>query len=435
MQPKPCRANQDQEHDRQHGNMQNPPAPPPPPAPSIPSSYAVWNVPVQAPGQVPDATRQMPLGHMMPSWSDVLQSSIPATARAVPLVTGINLGADLQKPETSAVTLVAGNDGNGLKAVIGQTPQETEKDEAGARTLLSMSNAANDADTIKTVWPRDTKMLRSLLAESDARDKQSVVRDQQLLLDLRRSIEAGNASRAAGGAAGGAAVGAAVGAAGGTAVGTAQANSEQGLSELLSFNMTATESELAALRQVTAATKSSLPAADFDITALATPVDMPQDGWDGWKDGKLHCKDLPVQDIKYKSTKCYASDMAAELKVKAQYKPGAQVEMITAIYYVDEGHTDTHQLWNMGSFAYGLAGDRWHCQRKANEAVRNDQDLKKYDSRIIIETKQLEVILVNLFVLDSTSCTEVLIRDLRTNAFGGTKFSTSNLVVLNLPIF
>ena len=104
---------------------------------------------------------------------------------------------------------------------------------------------------------------------------------------------------------------------------------------------------------------------------------------------------MPVQDIKYKSTKCYASDMAAELKVKAQYKPGAQVEMITAIYYVDEGHTDTEQLWNMGSFAYGLAGDRWKHAWKANEAVRNDADLKKYDSRIIIETKQLEVILVN----------------------------------------
>ena len=122
---------------------------------------------------------------------------------------------------------------------------------------------------------------------------------------------------------------------------------------------------------------------------------MPQDGWDGWKDGKLHCKDLPVQDILFLSVSADASDVAEALGVQADVKPGAKVEKITAIYYVDEGHTDTHQLWNMGSFAYGLAGDRWKHAWKANEAVRNDADLKKYDSRILISTKQDQVLFVN----------------------------------------
>ena len=107
-----------------------------------------------------------------------------------------------QKPDkTSASTLLASNDGNGLRAVIGQTERETteretaetterETEHAAARTLQSLSTAAcvlstaacvlstvtstastrptaacvqHDLGTIKTVWPQDTEMLRSLL--------------------------------------------------------------------------------------------------------------------------------------------------------------------------------------------------------------------------------------------------------------------------------
>jgi len=56
-----------------------------------------------------------------------------------------------------------------------------------------------------------------------------------------------------------------------------------------------------------------------------------------------------------------------------------------------------------------------------NQFVKRDEDLKKYDSRIIIETQELKVILVNLFVLNSTICTELATRNVRTN----------DLVVLN----
>ena len=98
---------------------------------------------------------------------------------------------EVQRPETSASTLLASNDGNGLRAVIGQTERETteretaetterETEHAAARTLQSLSTAAcvlstastrptaacvqHDLGTIKTVWPQDTEMLRSLLA-------------------------------------------------------------------------------------------------------------------------------------------------------------------------------------------------------------------------------------------------------------------------------
>ena len=115
-----------------------------------------------------------------------------------------------------------------------------------------------------------------------------------------------------------------------------------------------------------------------------------------WTEGKLKLTELsPADDIQFRSVSVDASKVAETLGVEADVKPGATVQKITAIHYVVEGRTESKQLWDMGSFAFALAGDRWHCQRKANEAVRNDPDLKKYDSRIIIETKQLEVILVN----------------------------------------
>ena len=60
---------------------------------------------------------------------------------------------EVQRPETSASTLLASNDGNGLRAVIGQTERETteretaetterETEHAAARTLQSLSTAA-----------------------------------------------------------------------------------------------------------------------------------------------------------------------------------------------------------------------------------------------------------------------------------------------------
>ena len=101
---------------------------------------------------------------------------------------------EVQRPETSASTLLASNDGNGLRAVIyiyicdwpnqGQTERETterETEHAAARTLQSLSTAAcvlstaacvqHDLGTIKTVWPQDTEMLRSLLAGGDEDSK------------------------------------------------------------------------------------------------------------------------------------------------------------------------------------------------------------------------------------------------------------------------
>ena len=56
---------------------------------------------------------------------------------------------EVQRPETSASTLLASNDGNGLRAVIGQTERETteretaetterETEHAAARTLQSL---------------------------------------------------------------------------------------------------------------------------------------------------------------------------------------------------------------------------------------------------------------------------------------------------------
>ena len=91
-----------------------------------------------------------------------------------------------------------------------------------------------------------------------------------------------------------------------------------------------------------------------------------------------------------------ASDVAEALGVQADVKPGAKVEKITAINYVDEGRTEAKpeakQLWNMGSFAFAMAGDRWKDRFSANKFVKNDADLKKYDSRIIISTKQDQVI-------------------------------------------
>ena len=91
-----------------------------------------------------------------------------------------------------------------------------------------------------------------------------------------------------------------------------------------------------------------------------------------------------------------ASDVAEALGVQADVKPGAKVEKIKAIFYVDEGRTELQQLWNMGSFAYGLAGDRWAEEKFANRFVKDDAHLKKYDSRIIIETQELQVFLLNI---------------------------------------
>ena len=76
---------------------------------------------------------------------------------------------------------------------------------------------------------------------------------------------------------------------------------------------------------------------------------------------------------------------------KADVKHGATVQKVGAIHYVDEGRTELKQLWNMGSFAFALAGDRWKERFKANEAVKNDADLKKYDSRILIQVTQPQV--------------------------------------------
>ena len=45
----------------------------------------------------------------------------------------------------------------------------------------------------------------------------------------------------------------------------------------------------------------------------------------------------------------------------------------------------------MGSFVYAMAGDRWAAQKEASRFVKDDANLKKYDSRILIQVPQPKV--------------------------------------------
>ena len=126
------------------------------------------------------------------------------------------------------------------------------------------------------------------------------------------------------------------------------------------------------------------------------PPPLPAVSLDNWAQGVLATPDAVQHKVWFRSVCEDASKVAEALGVKADVKHGATVQKVGAIHYVDEGRTELKQLWNMGSFAFALAGGRWTEPFNANKAVKNDPDLKKYDSRIIIETQELRVFLLNI---------------------------------------
>jgi len=121
------------------------------------------------------------------------------------------------------------------------------------------------------------------------------------------------------------------------------------------------------------------------------PPPLPAVSLDNWAQGVLATPDAVQHKVWFRSVCEDASKVAEALGVKADVKHGATVQKVKAIHYVDEGRTELKQLWNMGSFAFALAGDRWTEQYKANQVVKNDPDLKKYDSRILIQVPRPEV--------------------------------------------
>ena len=137
--------------------------------------------------------------------------------------------------------------------------------------------------------------------------------------------------------------------------------------------------EIDAVRGLTTLAESSPKAADFEITALANPAAVPQDGW---KKGKLQWKELspvsPADNIEFLSVFADASDVAALFNVTVDVKPAAKVEKIVAINYVDEGRTEAKpeakQLWVMDSFAHALSS-KWSRSSEANRAAKGIKDL------------------------------------------------------------
>ena len=143
------------------------------------------------------------------------------------------------------------------------------------------------------------------------------------------------------------------------------------------------------LNDMVSSGSSPAEAAETEVAALANPAAVQQDPW---KPGKIMETELsPPHNIKFRSMYVDASDVAEMLGVQAKIKPGAKVLKIDAINYVDEGRTETVQLWDMGSLAFALAGDRWKEQFKANEFVKKDADLKNYENRRYIQVTQPEV--------------------------------------------
>ena len=181
--------------------------------------------------------------------------------------------------------------------------------------------------------------------------------------------------------------------------------------------------KLKSVQQLNDMVSSPAEAAETEVAALANPAAVPQDPW---KPGKLMTlSDLsPPDNIKFRSMSVEASDVAEMLGVQAKIKPGAKVLKIDALNYVDEGRTETVQFWDLGSLAFALAGDRWADQKKANQVVKNDDDLKKYENRRYIQVTHPEV---TYFLF----CTVVLIC---TGYRVGTlyKLKTTILVVLML---
>ena len=150
---------------------------------------------------------------------------------------------------------------------------------------------------------------------------------------------------------------------------------------------------------------SPAEAVETEVAALANPAAVQQDPW---KPGKLmKLSELsPADNIRFRSMYVDASDVAEMLGVQAKIKPGAKVLKIDAINYVDEGRTETVQLWDLSRLAFALEGDRWKELKFAIRAVKDDDDLKKYENRTYIQVTQPEVtyFLICTMVLICTGC-------------------------------